>query len=92
VSESPSLKVMEILERRGAKVSFHDPFVDEVSLNGRVRSGVDITQRVVSGADCVALLTPHRSYDLDWIAERADLVFDARNTFGPDRRPNVVRL
>jgi UDP-N-acetyl-D-glucosamine dehydrogenase len=92
VSESPSLKVMEILERRGAKVSFHDPHVDEVALNGRVRSSIDITQRVVSGADCVALLTPHRTYDLDWIAERAGLVFDARNAFGQDRRPNVVRL
>jgi hypothetical protein len=40
----------------------------------------------------VALLTPHSSYDLDWVADRATLVFDARNAFGPDRRHNVVRL
>jgi hypothetical protein len=40
----------------------------------------------------VAILTPHGAYDLDWVAERAGLVFDARNAFGPDRRPNVVRL
>jgi UDP-N-acetyl-D-glucosamine dehydrogenase len=90
--ESPSLKVMEILERRGARVSFHDPFVAEVAVGGRARDRVDITHRAVSGADCVALLTPHRAYDLEWIAERAALVFDARNAFGPDRRPNVVRL
>jgi UDP-N-acetyl-D-glucosamine dehydrogenase len=92
VGESPSLKVMEILERRGAKVAFHDPYVEEVTINGRGRSRVEITHRAVSSADCVALLTPHRSYDLDWLGERAVLVFDARNAFGPDRRPHVVRL
>jgi UDP-N-acetyl-D-glucosamine dehydrogenase len=92
VGESPSVKVMEILERRGAKVSFHDPHVEEVAVNGRGRSRVEITHRTVSTADCVALLTPHSSYDLDWLGDRATLVFDARNAFGPDRRHNVVRL
>jgi UDP-N-acetyl-D-glucosamine dehydrogenase len=92
VGESPSLKVLEILERRGARVSFHDPYVEEATVGGRFRERVPVTQRAVSGADCVAVLTPHRAYDLEWIAERAGLVFDARNAFGPDRRPNVVRL
>ena len=40
----------------------------------------------------VALLTPHSAYDLDWIAEHAPLVFDARNAYGPASLPNVVRL
>jgi hypothetical protein len=40
----------------------------------------------------VALLTPHRAYDLEWIAARARLLFDARNAYGQDRRQNVVRL
>jgi UDP-N-acetyl-D-glucosamine dehydrogenase len=91
-AESPSIKVMEVLERRGAKVAFHDPFIETVALGGRVLDRTDITHRAVAGADCVALLTPHRAYDLDWVAERARLVFDARNAFGPDRRTNVVRL
>jgi UDP-N-acetyl-D-glucosamine dehydrogenase len=92
VAESPSMRVMAILERRGAKVSFHDPYVNEVVVAGRAQRRVDISHRAVSAADCVALLTPHSSYDLDWIAERAPLVFDARNAFGPARRPNVVKL
>jgi UDP-N-acetyl-D-glucosamine dehydrogenase len=91
-AESPSIKVMEVLERRGAKVTFHDPFIETVAVGGRVLDRTDITHRAVAGADCVALLTPHRAYDLDWVAERARLVFDARNAFGPDRRTNVVRL
>jgi hypothetical protein len=43
-------------------------------------------------ADCVAILTPHRAYDLEWIVERAALVFDARNAYASDRHPAVVRL
>ena len=90
--ESPALKVMAALNRRGARVAFHDPFVSSVPLNDKIISRVELSQRNLARADCVALLTPHRTYDLDWLATNARLVFDARNAFGPDRRPNVVRL
>lgn len=92
VRESPALKVMSHLYRRGAKVAFHDPHVPEVAVNGSTLPRTDLTQRTLSRADCVALLTPHQAYDLDWIATHAQLVFDARNAYGPDRRPNVVPL
>jgi UDP-N-acetyl-D-glucosamine dehydrogenase len=92
VRESPALKVMELLRRRGADVVFHDPHAPQVQLNGSLMSSIELTQREIASADCVALLTPHRAYDLDWIAEHAELVFDARNAFGSDRRPNLVRL
>ena len=92
IAESPSVKVMQQLVRRGARVSFHDPLVDSVQVNGEVLARADLTRRAVAGADCVALLTPHRTYDLDWIAQNAGLVFDARNAVSPDRRENVVRL
>ena len=90
--ESPSIKVMELLDRRGARVSFCDPHVPTVTVNGRPVAATDLTRRSAGGSDCVAILTPHRAFDLDWIAEHAPLVFDARNAFGDDRRPNVVRL
>jgi UDP-N-acetyl-D-glucosamine dehydrogenase len=92
VRESPALKVMTNLYRRGAEVSFHDPYVAEVPMNGTVLSRVELTHRVMARADCVALLAPHGAYDLDWIAERAELVFDAHNAFPEDARRNVVRL
>jgi UDP-N-acetyl-D-glucosamine dehydrogenase len=86
------MKVMTHLYRRGAKVDFHDPHVPEVTVNGSILRRVELTQRSVSRADCIALLTPHRTYDLDWIAQHAALVFDARNAYGVDRRANVVTL
>jgi UDP-N-acetyl-D-glucosamine dehydrogenase len=90
--ESPSLRVMSILERRGVKLTFHDPFVEVVAVGGRRLARTELTPRAVAGADLVALLTPHSTYDLEWLARTAKLVFDARNAFGPDACPNVVSL
>ncbi|HEX6231077.1 MAG TPA: nucleotide sugar dehydrogenase, partial [Actinomycetota bacterium] len=92
VRESPALKIAGQLHRRGARVQFHDPYVEEISVNGGRLYRRDLTTLAVEEADCVALLTPHRAYDLDWLAEHASLVFDARNAYGQRRRPNVVRL
>jgi UDP-N-acetyl-D-glucosamine dehydrogenase len=92
VRESPALRVMTILYRRGADIVFNDPHAPEVQVNGMHLTSTDLTQRELAKADCVALLTPHHAYDLDWIAGHAPLIFDARNAYGPDRRPNVVRL
>ena len=92
IRESPSIEVLRRLAKRGAKVSFHDPFVKWIPLNGSVLNRAELTTRAVATADCVALLTPHRAYDLEWIADNAALVFDARNAYGDIKRPNVVRL
>jgi UDP-N-acetyl-D-glucosamine dehydrogenase len=92
VRESPSLRVMHTLARRGAKLAFHDPFVAEVILDGRRLARTELTAKAVARADLVALLTPHSAYDLEWLAGTAALVFDARNAFGPGPRPNLVRL
>ena len=90
--ESPALKVIGHLLRHGAKVTFHDPFVERVGWNGWQLARKDLTMAAVREADCVALLTPHAAYDLDWLSEHAKLVFDARNAFGPARHTNVERL
>jgi UDP-N-acetyl-D-glucosamine dehydrogenase len=92
VRESPSFQVMSVLARRGTKLAFHDPFVKEVTLDGRRLTRTGLTARAVAGADLVALLTPHSTYDLDWLARVAPLLFDARNAFGSQTRPNVVKL
>ena len=92
VRESPSAKVMTHLYKRGATLAFHDPFVGSVSVNGSLLQRTGLSGHAVEEADCVAVLTPHSCYDFDWLADHASLVFDARNAYGSDRRPNVVRL
>ena len=90
--ESPALKVMTRLHRRGARVGFHDPYVESVFVNGSRTQRTELTLRAVAGADCVALLTAHSAYDLQWLGEHAQLIFDGRNAFGSVRTPRVVPL
>jgi UDP-N-acetyl-D-glucosamine dehydrogenase len=92
IRESPSIEVLRLLQKRGARVTFHDPYVKSIPLNGSSLARSELTSRAVSSADCVALLTPHRAYDLDWIADLAQVVFDARNAYRDQKRKNVVRL
>ncbi|HEX6207429.1 MAG TPA: nucleotide sugar dehydrogenase, partial [Actinomycetota bacterium] len=92
VRESPAVNVMKHLVRTKAKLSFHDPYVESFTLNGEVLRRTELTLRSVTAADCVALLTPHSAYDLEWIAEHARLIFDAQNAFGASVPTNVVRL
>jgi len=84
--------VMTALHRRGAAVTYHDPFIDAVTVNGSLLPRTELTKRPIAMADCVALLTPHSMYDLEWLADHAPLIFDARNAFGTRPLPNVIRL
>jgi len=92
IRESPSIRIMHALYARGAVVTYHDPFIRELALNGSTTRSIQLSTAAVEHADLVAVLTPHSAYDLDWVAAHAPLVFDARNAFGADRRGNVVRL
>jgi UDP-N-acetyl-D-glucosamine dehydrogenase len=92
VRESPSVKIMQLLHKRGAKVEFHDPYVSDVPLNGTTLCRTELTNHAVSRADLIAVLTPHTAYDLDWVAEHAKRMLDVRNALAPTQRANVVRL
>jgi len=92
VRESPALKIMALLGRRGAEVQFHDPFVSFFNVNGRPVEATPLSAALIHQVDCVALLTPHSTYDLDWLAEHAPLVFDAHNAYGSATYGNVIRL
>ena len=77
---------------RGAEVSFHDPHVAEITVSSTILTRSELTERHVAGADCVAILTPHQAYDMSWITEHAQLVFDARNASRGQDSKNLVRL
>ncbi|MDQ3450309.1 MAG: nucleotide sugar dehydrogenase [Actinomycetota bacterium] len=92
VRESAAIEVLERLQRKGAEVSFHDPFVEEVHEQGLSLARSDLTVEALAAADCVLLLTPHSSYDLDLIVRHSALLFDARNAIGDRHTPSVVTL
>jgi nucleotide sugar dehydrogenase len=90
--ESSSVDVIRRLDARGADVRFHDPYVRSLRVGTYRRNRSALTAAALGKADCVALLTPHRSYDLDWLANHAPILFDARNAYGDRSHPAVVAL
>ena len=79
--ESPALAVIENLNKLGADVIFHDPFVPEIHLEASesVMKGIELSHDAVVSADCVVIITDHSKIDYGWIAENAQLVVDTRN-------------
>jgi UDP-N-acetyl-D-glucosamine dehydrogenase len=94
VRESPSLDVHELLEEKGAHVTFNDPFVESVRLSGeRIHHGVEMTAEWLAEQDCVVVVTDHSVYDYDFILKHAKLVVDTRNAMiGHSGKARVVRL
>jgi UDP-N-acetyl-D-glucosamine dehydrogenase len=81
--ESPALDVMHLLRDLGARVVYADPWVPELSAEawpgGTTERSVDLDTASLSAADCVVILTDHRSFDYDLIVKAAPLVVDTRN-------------
>lgn len=80
--ESPAVRVIELLEKKGAKVSYHDPYVPEAESHrqhGKVWKGVQLTDEALSKADAVLILTDHTNVDYDRVVKNAKLVIDTRN-------------
>jgi UDP-N-acetyl-D-glucosamine dehydrogenase len=79
VRESPGVKVLHLLKRRGAVIAYHDPHVPFVRLNGDEYESVPLTAEEIQSAACVLVLTAHGGIDYEWVARHASLVFDTRN-------------
>jgi UDP-N-acetyl-D-glucosamine dehydrogenase len=86
IRESPALEILEMLERKGAHVSYADPFTPQLTLGSAKLSAVEPTPEAMAEADCVLILTNHSSFDYAAIADRATLVVDTRNALKAHRR------
>ena len=90
--ESPALTIIELLQREGATVRYHDPYIPFV---GRGRK-YDLQMKSASlddlgSYDCVVIVTDHSSYDFAAIVRQAQLVVDTRNATRGLSAENVVR-
>src|SRR5881296_4647747 len=89
--ESPALEVLARFHEHGADVSYADPHVPSVLLDGTVLKAVGATDGNVADADCVVILTDHPEFDYARIVDVAKLVVDARNaTWGLATPPGRV--
>jgi UDP-N-acetyl-D-glucosamine dehydrogenase len=92
VRESPALDVYALLEAKGANVSFHDPYVDEIKFDSRMESTIDLDMDKLKEYDCVVITTNHSEYDMKAIVENSRLIVDTRNATVGIGNGEVIRL
>ncbi len=91
VRESPALDIILLLERRGSRVTYSDPFVAALRLDDHELNAQD-PLAMAAEADCVVVVTDHSGVDYAGIVERAKLIVDTRNALKNHPSPKIVRL
>jgi UDP-N-acetyl-D-glucosamine dehydrogenase len=92
VRESPAIDIIHLLQAQGAEVSYHDPFVPDLTHEGFDLRSTPLTETAVAAADCVVIVTNHSCLDWDMIAAQAPLIVDARNALPDEVNGRVVPL
>lgn len=84
VRESPSLKIIQLLKQRLARVSYHDPYVPRLESRHLSRAMVseDLTPENLAAKDAVVIVTDHSIVDYAMVLRHAKLVVDTRNATG----------
>ncbi len=86
IRESPSFALIDLLEKHGSKVDFHDPHVAEIPVTREHsdlagRKSADLTAATIAGYNAVLVSTDHDAIDYRLVAENGKLVVDTRNVF-----------
>src|SRR5213593_855380 len=90
--ESPAIEVMKLLIGLGAEVSYSDPFVPSLTIDGQQFDAVQPSHEVLSACDLTILITGHSAFNWPDILRSAPLVFDTRNATEGLTAENLVRL
>ncbi|MGI8979537.1 MAG: nucleotide sugar dehydrogenase [Pirellulaceae bacterium] len=89
--ESPAFRIMELLEERGAALSYHDPHIPRLPTMRHYQvpslSSQPLTAEYLADQDCVVIVTDHSAVDYMLVADHSPLVVDTRNAMEKVRRP-----
>src|ERR1017187_4899035 len=89
--ESPALDIILLLEQKGARVTYTDPYIPSLRLNGHGLSSVNLEESAAV-ADCVVIVTDHKAFDLASLVDNARLIVDTRNALKTYHSSKIVRL
>jgi UDP-N-acetyl-D-glucosamine dehydrogenase len=91
--ESPAIRVIEELEKEGASVVYHDPYISEYQRNGKVKKGEpELTAELVKRADLVVVTTAHTNVDYEFVQRYAKAIFDTKNAMKNVRNRENIEL
>ena len=86
--ESPSLKIMDLLIKKGAKVEYSDPYIPELPKTRQYsfrKKSIELTEENIRSYDLIVVVTDHDKFDKELIFNNAKLIVDTRNMFRVDK-------
>lgn len=90
--ESPALKVARLLADRGAKLSYHDPYIPQINSAGLELAGAPLKREILAAQDLVVVTTAHTNVDYEMVVDHAPLILDTRNATKGMQSPKILRL
>ena len=91
--ESPALEIIDILKKRGALISYYDPYLPYLKIDGINLKSVPFDKNSFKDSDCVVITTDHSNVDYKFIVENSKLIVDTRNVLkGIKGKSNIMRL
>ncbi len=90
--ESAALQIIELVQERGGRVKYHDPFVPELRIGTQNLHSVPLTADALRSSDLVVITTDHSEVDYKLVSLHASLVYDTRNAMKAFPGPNVRLL
>ena len=92
VRESPALDIISLLIRRGVQISYHDPFVPALQVEGAEQRSKDLTAETLEDQDCVVIVTNHSALDYPKVVKSSKLIMDTRNALKGFNGSHIIRL
>jgi UDP-N-acetyl-D-glucosamine dehydrogenase len=92
IRESPALDIIELLQRKGAEVVYHDPLVQGEAKELSGVAAVELTPETLGSCDCAAIITGHRGVDYDAVLEHVPILVDTRNVLKDRISDKILKL
>jgi len=90
--QSPAVKIARLLEKQGAALTYHDPYIPQIDQENLILTSRPLTAELLAAQDMVIITTGHSNIDYRMVVDHASLVFDTRNATQGIVSPKIVRL
>jgi len=90
--QSPAVKIAQLLEKQGAALTYHDPYIPQIDQEDLILTSRPLTAELLAAQDMVVITTGHSNIDYRMVVDHASLVFDTRNATQGIVSPKIVRL
>ena len=92
VRESPAIDILQLLSKKGAKLSYCDPHVPVLDEHGMRMKAEPFSAATLKKADCVVVVTDHSDFDYRLVARNSKVIVDARNALEGKNGGKIIKL